>query len=100
MPQDWKKVQGLEAITILINHDMAKIAEANAKHEDRVNPNDLKEQAGNGCSKERVNLDGPDNWAGKGHPKMRSTKVPTKSGHGFSVETIGELSQARTIFPS
>ncbi len=45
-------------------------------------------------------MDGPDDWAGEGHPEMRSTKVPTKSGHGFSVETIGESSQARTIFPS
>ncbi len=88
----------MEVITVLINHEMAKIVEANAKHEDRVNPNDLKERAGNGCPKEIVNLDGPDDWAGEGHPEMRSTKVSTKSGHGFSVETIGESSQARTIF--
>jgi hypothetical protein len=87
-------------ITVLINHEMAEIAEANAKREDQVDPNDLKERAGNGCPKERVNLDGLDNWAGKGQPEMRSTKVPTKSGQGFSVETIGESSQARTIFPS
>ncbi len=90
----------MEAITVLINHEMAKIMEANAKREDRVNPNDLKERAGNGRPKERVNLDGLDDWAGEGHPEMRSTKVPTKSGHGFSVETIGESSQVRTIFPS
>ncbi len=25
-------------------------------------------------------MDGPDDWAGEGHPEMRSTKVPTKSG--------------------
>ncbi len=70
----------MEAITVLINHKMAKVVEANAKHEDRVNPNDLKEQAGNGRPKERVNLDGPDDWAGEGHPEMRSTKVPTRVG--------------------
>jgi hypothetical protein len=31
------------------------------------------------CPKERVNLDGLDDQAGNGGPKMRSTKVPTKS---------------------
>jgi hypothetical protein len=28
--------------------------------------------------------------AGNGHPKTRSTKVPTKSGHGFSIKTINK----------
>ncbi len=80
----------MEAITVLIDHKMAEFVEANAKRKGRVDPNDLKEWAGNSCPMERVNLDGPDDWAGKGHPEMRSTKVPTKRGHGFSVETIGE----------
>ncbi len=80
----------MEAITVLIDHKMAAFAEANAKREGRVDPNNLKEQAGNGSPMERVNLDGPDDWAGKGCPKMRSTKVPTKRRHGFSVKTIGE----------
>ncbi len=32
-PQDWKKAQGVEVITILINHKMAEFAEVNAKRE-------------------------------------------------------------------
>jgi hypothetical protein len=80
----------MEAITILIDHKIAEFAKANAKRKGRVDPNNLKERAGNGCPMERINLDGPDDWAGEGCPKMRSTKVPTKRGHGFSVETIGE----------
>jgi hypothetical protein len=81
-------VQGVEAIAILINHKMVEIAKDNAKHEGQVDPNDLKEQAGDGRLKKRVNLDGPDGRAGNGRPKMRSTKVPTKRGHSFSVKTI------------
>jgi hypothetical protein len=60
-PQDWKKVQGVEAIAVLINHKMAEIAKANAKREGQVDPNDLKEQASDGRLKKRVNLDGLDN---------------------------------------
>jgi hypothetical protein len=30
-PQDWKKVQGMEAIAVLIKHKMVEIAKANAK---------------------------------------------------------------------
>jgi hypothetical protein len=33
----------------------------------------------NRCPNKRVNLDGLDDQAGNGGPKMRSTKVPTKS---------------------
>ncbi len=80
----------MEAITVLIDHKMVEFAEANAKRKGRVDPNDLKERAGNSCLMERVNLEGPDDWACKGHPKMRSTKVPTKRGQSFSIETIGE----------
>ncbi len=50
----------MEAIAVLINHEMAEIAKANAKREGQVDPNDQKEQAGNGRLKKRVNLDGPD----------------------------------------
>jgi hypothetical protein len=42
-PQDWQKAQGMEAIAILINHEMAEIAKGNAKRKGRVDPNDLKE---------------------------------------------------------
>jgi hypothetical protein len=80
----------MEAIAVLINHEMAKIAKANAKREGQVDPNDQKEQAGNGRLKKRVNLDGPDNQVGNGRPKMRSTKVPTKCGHSFFVKTVDE----------
>ena len=59
-PQDWKKVQDMEAIAILINHEMVEIAKANAKREGRVHPNNLKERAGIGRSKKRVNSDSPD----------------------------------------
>jgi hypothetical protein len=33
----------MEAIAILINHEMAEIAKGNAKRKGRVDPNDLKE---------------------------------------------------------
>jgi hypothetical protein len=89
-PQDQKMVQNVEAIAIQIDHKMAEIAKAKAKREGRVNPNDLTERAGNGRPKDRVNLDGPDDQAGNKCPKMRSTKMPTKSGHGFSIKTVNE----------
>ncbi len=50
----------MEAIAILINHQMVEIVKANAKRKGQVDPNDLKEQAGNRRLKKRVNLDGPD----------------------------------------
>ncbi len=80
----------MEAIAILINHEMVEIAKANAKREGQVDPNNLKEQVGNGCLKKRVNLDGPDGRAGNGRPEMRSTKVPTKRGHSFSIKTVNK----------
>ncbi len=80
----------MEAIAILINNEMVEIAKANAKREGQVDPNDLKEQAGDGRLKRRVNLDGPDGRAGNGRPEMRSTKVPTKRGHSFSVKTVNK----------
>jgi hypothetical protein len=50
----------MEAIAVLINHEMAEIAKANAKRKGQVDPHDQKEQAGNGRLRKRVNLDGPD----------------------------------------
>jgi hypothetical protein len=82
--------QNVEAIAVRIDRKMAEIAKANAKREGRVDLNNLTEWAGNGRPKDRVALDGPDDWAGNECPKMRSTKVPTRSGHGFSVETINK----------
>jgi hypothetical protein len=67
---------------------MVEIAKGNAKREGRVDPNDLKERAGDGRPKKRVNSDCPDNQAGNRLPKMRPTKVHTKSGHSFSIKTI------------
>ncbi len=80
----------MEAIAILINHKMVEIAKANTKCKGQVDSNDLKEQAGDGRLKKRVNLDSPDGRSGNGHPKMRSTKVPTKRGHSFSVKTVNK----------
>jgi hypothetical protein len=82
--------QNMEAIVVCIDREMAEIAKANAKRKGRVDPNDLTERAGNGCPKDRVDSDGPDNWAGNKCSEMWSTKVPTRSGHGFSVETINK----------
>jgi hypothetical protein len=65
----------------------------------RVDLNNPKEQAGDGHPKERVNSDSPDDWAGNGRLKMRSTKVFTKSGHGFSVETVNEDVSSGDDFP-
>ncbi len=92
--------QNVEAIAVCIYRKMGEIAKANAKREGRVNLNNLTERADDGHPKDRVNLDGPDNWASNECPEMRSTKVPTRSGHGFSVETPStKTSQAGTIFP-
>jgi hypothetical protein len=82
--------RNVEAVAVCIDREMAEIAKANAKRKGWVDPNDLTEQAGNGRPKDRVDLDGPDDWAGNKCPKMRSTKVPTRRGHGFSVETINK----------
>jgi hypothetical protein len=82
--------RNVEAIAICIDRKMAEIAKAYAKHKGRVNPNNLMERAGNGRPKDRVDLDGTDDWAGNKCPKMRSTKVPNRSGHGFSVKTVNK----------
>ncbi len=80
----------MEAFAIRINRKMAEILKANAKRKGRANPKDPKERAGNGCPNDRVNLNGLDDWTGNRCPKTRSTKVPTKSRHGFSVKTINK----------
>ncbi len=40
--------------------------------------------------KERVNSVGPGDWAGERRLEMKSTKVPTKSRHGFFVMTVNK----------
>jgi hypothetical protein len=90
--------QNVEAIAVCIDRKMAEIAKANAKREGRVNPNDLTKRAGNRCPKNRVDLDGPDNWAGNECPEMRSTKVPTRSGHGFSIKTVNKVISSKDDF--
>jgi hypothetical protein len=82
--------QNVEAIAVCIDREMAEITKVNAKREGRVDPNDLMERAGNRRPKDRVNSDGPDDWAGNKCPEMRSTKVSTRSRHGFSVETVNK----------
>ncbi len=82
--------QNVEAIAVCIDRKMAEIVKANAKCEGHVDPNDLTERAGDGRPKDRVHSDGPDNWAGNKCPEVRSTKVPTRCGHGFSVETVNK----------
>jgi hypothetical protein len=47
----------------------------------------------------RVNLDGLDDQAGNGGPKMRSTKVPTKSNSASQSRPSTRTSQAGTMFP-
>jgi hypothetical protein len=88
----------VEAFAVRVNCEMAKIAKADAKHKGWVNPNNPKKRAGNGRPKERVNLDGLDDWAGNRRPKTRSTKVPTKSRHGFSVKTVDKDVSSGDIF--
>jgi hypothetical protein len=80
----------MEALAVRVNHKMAEIAKANAKCKGRVNPDNPKERAGNRRPKERVDSDGLDDWAGNVRPETRSTKMPTKSRHGFSIETINK----------
>jgi hypothetical protein len=89
-PQDRKMAQNVEAIAVCIDREMAEIAKANAKRKGRVDLNNLTEWAGDGRPKDRVNSDGPDDWASNECPKMRSTKVPTRSGHGFSIKTVNK----------
>jgi hypothetical protein len=90
----------VEAIAVLIDQEMAEIAKANAKHKGWVDPNNLKERAANGHPTERVNSDGPDDWAGNKRLKMRSTKVPTKSELGFSVKTVNKDVSSKDNFPA
>jgi hypothetical protein len=90
--------RNVEAIAVCIYRKMGEIAKANAKHEGRVNPNNLMERAGDGHPKDRGDSDGPDYWASNECPEMRSTKVPTRSGHGFSVETVNKDVSSRDNF--
>ncbi len=80
----------MEAFAVSVDCKREEIAKVNAKRKGRVNPNNLKERAGNGRPNKRVNLDGLDDRAGNRRPKTRSTKVLIKSGLGFSVETVNE----------
>jgi hypothetical protein len=43
---------------------------------------------GDGQPNKRVDSDGRDDQAGDRRPDTRSTKVPTKSKHSFSLETV------------
>jgi hypothetical protein len=91
--------QNVEAIAVRIDCKIAEIAKANAKRTGRVDPNNLTEWAGNGRPKDRVDSDGgPDDQAGNKCPKMRSTKMPTRSGHSFSIETINKDVSSRDDF--
>jgi hypothetical protein len=92
--------QGVEAFAFSVDCERQKSQRQTPSARGRVNPNDPKERAGNGRPKERVNLDSPDNRAGDGRLKTRSTKVPTKSGHGFSVKTVNEDVSSGDNFPS
>ena len=51
------------------------------------------------CPNERVNLNGLDDQAGNRGPKMRSTKVTTKSNSASPSRPSTRTSQARTMFP-
>ena len=82
--------QGMEAFAFRVDRERQKLQRQTPSVRGRVNPNNQKERAGDGRPKERVNSDSPDNWAGNGRLKTRSTKVPSKSGHGFSNMTINK----------
>ncbi len=90
--------QGMEAFAFRVDRERQKLQRQMPSARGRVDPNDPKERAGDGRPKERVNLDSPDDQAGNGHLKTRSTKVPTKSGHGFSVETVNKDISSRDKF--
>jgi hypothetical protein len=92
--------QGVEAFAFRVNHERRKSQRQTPSARGRVDHSNPKERAGNGRPKERVDLDSLDNWAGDGRLKTRSTKVPTKSGHGFSVETINKDVSSGDNFPS
>ncbi len=92
--------QGVEAFAFRVDRERQKLQRQMPSARGRVNPNYPKERAGNGRPKEWVNSDSPDNWAGNGRLKTRSTKVPTKSGHGFFVETINKDVLSGDNFPS
>ncbi len=82
--------QGMEAFAFCVDRERRKLQRQMPSARGQDDPNHPKERAGNGRPKERVNLDSPDNWSGNGCLKTRSTKVPTKSGHGFSVKTVNK----------
>jgi hypothetical protein len=90
----------VEAFAFHVNCERRKSQRQTPSARGRVNPNNPKEQAGNGRPKERVDLDSPDNRADDGRLKTRFTKVPTKSGHGFSVKTVNEDVSSGDNFPS
>jgi hypothetical protein len=92
--------QGVEAFAFPIDGERRKLQRQMPSARGRVDPNDPKEQAGNGHPKERVDSDSPDDRAGNRRLKTRSTKVPTKSGHGFSVKTVNEDVLSGVDFPS
>ncbi len=92
--------QGVEAFPFCIDCKRRKLQRQTPSARGQVDPNNPKEQAGDGRPKERVNSDSPDNWTSDGHLKTRSTKVPTKSGHGFSVESINKDASRKDDFPS
>jgi hypothetical protein len=90
----------MEAFAFRVDHERQKLQRQMPSARGRVDPNNPREQAGNKCPKKRVDSDSLDNWAGNGCLKMSSTKVPTKSGHGFSVKTVNKDASSGDNFPS
>jgi hypothetical protein len=78
----------MEAFPFRVNCERRKLQRQTPSARGQVDPNNPKEQTGDRHPKERVDSNSPDNWAGNGRLKTRSTKVPTKSRHGFSVKTV------------
>ncbi len=91
--------QGVEAFAFRVDRERRKLQRQTPSAKAQVDPNRPKERAGDGCPKERVDSYSPDNRASNGCLKTRSTKVPTKSRHGFSVETVNKYILSRDNFP-
>ncbi len=91
--------QDVEAFAFRVDRERRKLQKQTPSARGRVDPNNLKEQTGDRHPKERVESDSPDDRAGNKRLKTSSTKMPTKSVHGFSVETVNKDVSSRDNFP-
>jgi hypothetical protein len=90
----------MEVFAVHVDGKMAKIAKANAKRKGRVDPNNPKDWASNGCPIKRVNSDGLDNWAGNSAPGGGPPRCPPRVGMASLSRPSTKTSQAGMVFPS